>query len=623
MEIVGRYLILKKYYMLLQDILFKLIEWPSSLDRLRELKNTFSSENKLSDLPSNIQLLQEYRRLVEFWEILPNKWLEELLKKRAIRSKSGIVAVQVLTKPFWCPGKCVFCPNDPTMPKSYIKTEPGAARALMNQFDPYKQVYNRLTSLTLTGHSTDKIEMIVLWGTWDVYPQDYKVEFIKGLYDACNTFSQLKIISKDISWITSPEERRFSYILEWLEKIAYSKTIQEAIQINETADHRIIGLTVETRPEYVTDENCLFWRDIGVTRLEMGVQSMYNEVLDANKRGHSVNEIRQACHRLRQYGFKFSIHIMPGLYQSTYEKDLWTFQQIYADKFLLPDEIKFYPTSVIPNTELYELYKQWKYQPLETNQIKSLIKETFLNIIPPYTRIKRLIRDIPATEIEAGSKTTNLAQIVHEELKSKMKENISEFQQFLSRLYGDYKVFLHFDEWLKSPERNNFVGIVWQKLDNNSLRNFVCLDTRSREVRNRGEGKAKQLNLVIRPYLSSVGQEYFISWEDELWYIYGFTRLLLPLAANAVDEQWLGKETALIRELHVYGDLESLDKKAIFSEDEKVQHSWLGKQLMYVAEQISQISDYKKLSVISGVWVREYYRKLGYHLEGTYMVKSL
>lgn len=195
--------------------------------------------------------------------------------------------------------------------------------------------------------------------------------------------------------------KRFSYELEGLNTLQYSQTLEDAIATNEASAHRIIGLTVETRPEYVTDENCKLWRNLGVTRLEMGVQSMYDEVLDANKRGHNVQQIRQACHRLRQYGFKFSIHIMPGLYQSSYEKDLGTFQKIYEDPFLLPDEIKFYPTSVIPNTELYNLYKQGKYIPLETSQIKQLIKETFLHIIPPYTRIKRLIRDIPATEIEA------------------------------------------------------------------------------------------------------------------------------------------------------------------------------------------------------------------------------
>lgn len=602
------------------ELIIQLLDWPLTFDRLKKLKSVFADKNKLNSLPGNIEILQEYHRLVGEGLLVSNKQLELLFKKKAIRSQSGIVAVQVLTKPFWCPGKCIFCPNDPTMPKSYIKTEPGAARALLNQFDPLKQVYNRLTSLTLTGHITDKIEMIILGGTWDVYPDDYKIEFVKWLYDACNAFSQLKIQPHD-----AQNPNKFAYILDWLSSVQYSKNIEEAIQINETAKHRIIGLTLETRPEYVTDENCRLWRLLGVTRLEMGVQSMYDDVLDANKRGHSVAQIREACHKLRQYGFKFSIHIMPGLYKSTYEKDLWTFQQIYRDVFLLPDEIKFYPTSVIPHTELYDLYKQWAYQPLETYQIKQLIEETFMHIIPPYTRIKRLIRDIPATEIEAGSKTTNLAQLVHEDLKKRMHGDTAVMKQFYQRLYADFHLFSSLESWLNSDcLTGTQTCIIGQTPDISSRRNFVCLDTRSREVRNRLEWPECFLNLVIRTYPSSVGQEYFVSWEDELGYVYGFTRLLLPKSEYTIDWDGLGEQVALIRELHVYWDVERLDTTTehIFCDD-KVQHMGLWKQLMYVAEQIAIIHNYKKLSVISGVGVREYYRKLWYALVWTYMLKDL
>jgi elongator complex protein 3 len=167
----------------------------------------------------------------------------------------------------------------------------------------------------------------------------------------------------------------------------------------------------------VTDKNCQFWRELGVTRIEMGIQSLDDTVLKLNKRGHTVQQAREACHKMRQYGFKISLHIMPGLYGSNYAKDLQTFKDLYIDPFFKPDEIKFYPTSVIPNTELFNLYKQGKYTPLETDDIKKLIRQTFLDVIPPYTRIKRLIRDIPATEIAAGSNITNLSQLMHEEIK--------------------------------------------------------------------------------------------------------------------------------------------------------------------------------------------------------------
>jgi elongator complex protein 3 len=171
----------------------------------------------------------------------------------------------------------------------------------------------------------------------------------------------------------------------------------------------------------VTDKNCLFWRELGVTRIEMGVQSLFDEVLLANKRGHTVQQAREACHLLRCYGFKLSLHIMPGLYKSTPEKDLETFKRLYTDPYFLPDEIKFYPTSVIPNTELNTLYVQGKYKPLETKDIEKLIEKTFTDIIPPYTRIKRLIRDIPENEIVAGSKVTNLSQLVHEKIRKSIQ----------------------------------------------------------------------------------------------------------------------------------------------------------------------------------------------------------
>ena len=609
--------------MLKEDIIFQLYTSPS-LEKLKELKKQFSQTNKLKDLPTNITLLQTYRELLTQNKIEANKEVEQLLKKRSIRSESGIVAVQVLTKPFWCPGKCIFCPNDPEMPKSYIKTEPGAMRALLNQFDPIKQVYNRLRSLDLSGHDTDKIEMIVLGGTWDVYPEDYKIEFIKWLYDACNTFDTLEIEHKGLD--EKDENKRYKYTITNQENIKYSQDINEAIQINETATHRIIGLTIETRPEYVTDTNCQLRRKLGVTRLEMGIQSMYDDVLEANKRGHSTKEIEAACHKLRQYGFKFSVHIMPGLYKSNLEKDIRTFQKIYDNPYIKPDEIKFYPTSVIPNTELFELYKKGEYKPLETQDIEEIIETTLTTIIPPYTRIKRLIRDIPATEIAAWSNITNLNQLVHTKLQNEQNQNIKSWYPFFKRLYWNFTLYSTFDEYINSSDdkplwdseiQTSIIGIT---PDFSSLRNFISLDTRSREIRNNPHSNEENVNLIIRKYLSSVGTEYFISFEDTLGYLYGFTRLLLPKENETIDREWLGANTALIRELHVYGNLQSLKKKA---EKEWVQHTWFGKQLMQIAEQISKQKKYTRLSVISGVWVKQYYQKIWYIKEWTYVVKLL
>ena len=633
-------------------------------DEIKDMQRAFAKEKKMKDLPSKSQILQSYFTAVREWKLEKNQTFEMLLRKRAIRSLSWIVPVQVLTKPWPCPGQCIFCPNDPWMPKSYIKSEPGAMRAWLNQFDPMKQTYNRLQSLTSTGHQTDKIEMIVLGWSWDVYPRDYKIDFVKQLYDACNTFSELKIQQgsvsswtnvKDLRWDiqdSSPlaqndnQPSKYHFEILNLDEIKYSDSLEKAIKRNETAKNRIIWLTIETRPDLVSHENCKFWRELGVTRVEMWIQSTNDEVLELNKRGHNVQKIKDAIHIMRQYGFKISIHLMPWLYGSDFEKDIQSFRDIYSDSTFQPDEIKFYPTSVIPNTELYNLYKEWKYTPITTEQILSEIRETFLNIIPPYTRIKRLIRDIPATEIVAWSNITNLSQMAHESLLKEMKKlyhwrsNI-DVEKFYKRLYGEYilyvdeeKYFLSMSSWTKvkdlkwetqdssatASEWQIVTEIIWQEPDLISFRNFVCLDTRSREVRNRTEKrKSDSLNLILRWYKSSAGQECFISFEDELGYLYGFTRLLLPNQDSVAWIDWLEKWTAIIRELHVYGELQKIWEKS----GKWTQHTWLWKRLLSFAERLSKSFGYNQFSVISWVWVREYYKGMWFELKWTYMSKKI
>ena len=613
-------------------------------DEIKDMQRAFAKEKKMKDLPSKSQILQSYFKAVGEWKLKKDQTFETLLRKRAIRSLSWIVPVQVLTKPRPCPGQCIFCPNDPWMPKSYIKSEPGAMRAWLNQFDPMKQTYNRLQSLTTTGHQTDKIEMIILGWSWDAYPRDYKIDFVKQLYDACNTFSDLKI--KQNFGEGGNDESRYHFEIQNLDEIKYSDSLEEAIKRNETAKNRIIWLTIETRPDLVSHENCKFWRELGVTRVEMWIQSTDDEVLRLNKRWHDVQKIKDAIYIMRQYGLKISIHLMPWLYGSNFEKDIQSFKDIYSNLAFQPDEIKFYPTSVIPNTELYNLYKEWKYTPITTEQILSEIRETFLNIIPPYTRIKRLIRDIPATEIVAWSNITNLSQMAHESLLKEMKDSFRwkgsiDVEKFYSRLYWDYELYESENEYFEkyvisnkceksigvmrsrffaNAQNSNLTEIIWTQPDLKSFRNFVCLDTRSREVRNRTEKrKTDSLNLVLRWYKSSVGRECFISFEDELWYLYWFTRLLLPNEDSVAWIQWLEKWTAIIRELHVYGELQKIWDKS----GQWTQHTWLGKKLLTFAEKLSKHTGYNQLSVISWVWVREYYKKLWFKLKWTYMQKSV
>ena len=627
-----------------------------NLDTLTKIKKDRCIANKMDKIPWNASVMREYYRMVAAGEIVANPDIVKVLIKRAVRSQSWIVPVQVLTKPFWCPGKCIFCPNDFTMPKSYINTEPGAQRALMNNFDPYKQAYNRLLSLTMTGHPVDKIEMIVLGGTWDVYPQDYKEWFLKWLYDACNTFGEFLHIYN--SGTVQKDFRKFEI---WDLDIKYPETIAESIKINETSDQRMIWLTIETRPEYVTDENCIFWRNMWITRIEMWIQSMFDDVLDANKRWHSIEQVREAMHRLRSYAFKISCHFMPGLYWSTITKDIETFRLAYDDIYIRPDEIKFYPTSVIPNTELFDMYVEWKYIPLKLEDSKHIIKETLTKYIPPYTRIKRLIRDIPSEEVAAGSDVTNLRQLVENELmdiyiwdESKRSEQYSKLwsssdldnkSEYISDIYIDKKNNLtsseignqfetedeFFDSSLftikssdifwKNLLKSTNTYIIWKwKLDSNSVRNFVSLDTRSREITHAPrDHKAKDVFTVIRQYESSNGIEMFISIEDEIGYLYGFGRLCLPKDGGIVNIEWLGVWTAMIRELHVYGQLTGVG----LDSNDGVQHTGIGKYILSISEKISSKFEFGRLSVISGIWVREYYKKQGYSLTWTYMVKDL
>jgi elongator complex protein 3 len=350
--------------------------------------------------------------------------------------------------------------------------------------------------------------------------------------------------------------------------------------------------------------------------------------LKLNKRGHDVQKIKDAIHVMRQYWLKISIHLMPWLYGSNFEKDIQSFKDIYSDSAFQPDEIKFYPTSVIPNTELYELYKEWEYTPITTEQILSEIRETFLNIIPPYTRIKRLIRDIPATEIVAWSNITNLSQLAHESLLNEIKNSFCgkwkiDVGKFYCRLYWDYKLFKSEGEYfgnVSKLDKWECIEIIWKKPDLESFRNFVCLDTRSREVRSRTEkGQSDFLNLVLRWYESSVGQECFISFEDELGYLYWFTRLLLPSDKSVLWVEGLEKWTAIIRELHVYGELQKIWEKS----GKWTQHTWLWKRLLLFAEKLSKFFGYSQFSVISWVWVREYYKNLWFELKWTYMSKKI
>ena len=550
---------------------------------LVNVKRQLSNSLKISP-PLNSELLKTYRRLLKKKKMKQDKILEQLLRKREIRTLSGVAVITVITKPYPCPGKCLYCPGESGMPKSYLSNEPAVMRAILTKFDPFRQVTVRLKALENNGHNTEKVELIVLGGSWSAYPKNYQTNFIKRCFEALNG------------------------------KVA--KNLAQAQKRNERAKNRCIGLTLETRPDMITTEEIKRLRQLGCTRVELGVQSIYDPILKLNKRGHTVKQVAEATKLLKMAGFKVMYHLMPNLPGSTPAKDLKMFRELFSQPDFQPDLLKIYPCIVTKDAPLYRFFKQHKYKPYTEKQLKNLlikIKQT----VPYYVRITRLIRDIPAESIVAGNKITNLRQIIQNEIQNTSKAC----------------------KCIRCRE----AGHQFQ----NSKFNLPA-----------GKAGIKNLKLFIDKYKASDGLEYFLSYESKnRKVLYAFLRLrinpapffevlnlkerIYPISLHArsklrgirercginddISTNFIPelKGAALIRELHTYGQITPIGMKG------EVQHLGLGKKLMIEAEKIVktlnqvQGDKIKKIAVISGIGVRQYYQKLGYQLEGSYLTKKL
>ena len=309
------------------------------------------------------------------------------IRMKPMRTLSGVTVVTVLTKPYPCPGKCVFCPTDLRMPKSYLPDEPGAMRALQHEFDPYTQVRARLDQFVAVGHPTEKIEFLILGGTWSSYRRDYQEWFIRRMYEALNDQE--------------------------------SETLAEAQILNEKTNHRNVGLAIETRPDHIDRDEIAWLRYLGVTKVQMGAQSFDDHILEINKRGHTAEETLQAVDLLRAAGFKIVLHWMPNLLGATPESDRADFDHFWES--YNPDEIKIYPTQLLENAELYEYWQRGEYHPYETEELIELISDIKTRI-PEYCRVNRVIRDIPSTNVVEGNKRTSLRMDIHQ----RMAENGTE-----------------------------------------------------------------------------------------------------------------------------------------------------------------------------------------------------
>lgn len=496
-------------------------------------------------------LVAAYQQMVEAGELQADARLLETIRMKPVRTLSGVTTVTVLTKPYPCPGKCIFCPTDVRMPKSYLPDEPGAMRALEHEFDPYRQVRSRIETLTATGHPTDKIELLILGGTWSSYRRDYQEWFVKRCFDALNE-TPPRPSSLSAENAGDAHERCLPGELE------------AAQRLNETAPHRNVGLVIETRPDEI-DAREIFWlRTLGVTKVQMGAQSLDDRILEMNKRGHDAAATLRATSMLRAAGFKIVLHWMPNLHGATPANDRADFARLWQG--YCPDEIKIYPNQLLANAELYEVWQRGEYHPYTTETLIDLIADVMPGV-PRYCRVNRVIRDIPSTNVVEGNKRTSLRQDVDAELHR---------------------------------------------------RGIRCVCVRCREVRGHGVNPGA-LELRDEVYPAAHAEEHFISYVTPDDQLAGFLRLSLPGPGAPQTGIADLDGAALIREVHVYG--QSLPVGA--EKTGAAQHIGLGTQLLAEADRVARARGFSRMAVISAVGTRLYYLDRGFERGDLYLVKPL
>ncbi len=458
--------------------------------------------------------------------------------RKFARTVSGVTPVAVMTEPFNCPGECLYCPTYPDAPQSYTPESPAVLRAKKCDYDARRQVELRVRILSEMGHPTDKIELIVMGGTFLAHPVEYQYRFIKECYDGLNGEG--------------------------------SATLEEAKRRNETAKHRSTGLCIETRPDWCGQAEIDRMLEFGTTRVELGVQTLDDEIYRLVKRGHTVADVVKATALLRENAFKVHYHWMPGLPGATPETDRALSEQLFTDERFRPDGLKLYPTMVIEGTELERWYREGRYQPYDVETMISLLA-AIKGLVPGYVRISRVLRDIPAQFITAGCKNSLRGRV-----KEQMKREARECRCIRCREFG-HRVK---DGW-----------------------------------------KTGDPHLVRMDYGASGGREIFLSFEDENETLFGLLRMRIQSKPVPALSQGQSHISALIRELHVFGPAVSLRER----KPEAVQHRGLGKALLREAERIARDEfRVKQMTVLSGVGAREYYRaEFGYHLQANYMVKDL
>ena len=549
-----------------------------SREELNRYKIVVSRKYHLSRIPGNSEVLKA----------LPEEERErfrDLLKRKPTRTISGVAVVAMMTKPFPCPhGRCIYCPGGPSVgsPQSYTGKEPSALRAVQSAYHPYIIMMRRLKQLTDIGHDVDKVEVIIQGGTFPAVDLDYQEWFVKCAFKAMNDFPHFRGIEnleeKLVRLIVKKDESVFEEDPKFKE--AWLKThrkpyyyLEDEQRKNERAKVRMVGLTIETRPDWAFERQIDRMLKLGTTRVELGVQTVFNFIHERTKRGHGVEEIIKATQLLRDAGLKINYHIMPGLPGSNFERDLYTFRIIFEDSRFRPDMLKIYPTLVTADAPLYAWYKAGKYRPYTTEEAVELLVEAY-KYFPKWVRVMRIQRDIPAKLIVAGVKHSNLGQLVFNEL---VKRGIR-------------------------PREIRFREVGHQ------MEKFGI------------EPEIEHIKLLRKDYEAAGGREIFLSFEDtKNDILIGFLRLRIP-SEKAHRKEINCCPSAIVRELHVYGPLVPIGGKPKY----EWQHRGYGRELLGEAERIAREEfDAKKMLVISGVGVRNYYRKFGYRKNGPYVAKRL
>ena len=522
-----------------REIIDALMLLPSpSHDEVNRIKLEVSAKHHLREVPSNADLILALT-------VGEKQKLNLILRRKTTRTISGVTVVAVMTKPHPCPQPepCAYCPGGPSnnSPQSYTGHEPAAMRGGQNNYDPYLQVRSRIDQLTAIGHGVDKIELIIMGGTFPSTPSEYQRWFIQRCLDG----------------ISQKE----------------STSLQEAKATAETSQPRNVGITVETRPDWSKEPHIDAMLEMGVTRIELGVQNPDDEIYRLVGRTHTVADVQEATRLAKDAGLKIVYHMMPGMPGSNPNKDLEAFRTIFVDSAFKPDMIKIYPSLVIDGTKTYQWYQQGTYKPYNTEEAADLIAQ-IKRIIPPWVRVMRVQRDIPARLIIAGVKKSNLRQLVQQKLSE----------------HGE------------------------------SCKCIRCREVGHRLAIDNVAPDLEQVKLLATTYYASEGKEVFISAEDQKNNVLiGYLRLRVP-STKAHRVEITAASSAVVRELHVYGQLVQVGKHSLGD----WQHKGYGKALLDEAERVAKEDyDLKKLLVISALGTKQYYMRFGYIRDGVYVSKRL